>query len=52
MADQLKLLNSRSPAAGAGDLGSPISLYLAAAGVGTLGRPMSMSLAPATSSLG
>jgi molybdopterin/thiamine biosynthesis adenylyltransferase/rhodanese-related sulfurtransferase len=34
---QLKLLNSRILLIGAGGLGSPASLYLAAAGVGTLG---------------
>jgi len=33
---QLKLLNSRILLIGAGGLGSPASLYLAAAGVGTL----------------
>jgi sulfur-carrier protein adenylyltransferase/sulfurtransferase len=37
MAGQLKLLNSRVLCIGAGGLGSPISLYLAAAGVGTIG---------------
>src|SRR6266571_904350 len=37
MAGQLKLLNSKVLCIGAGGLGSPISLYLAAAGVGTLG---------------
>lgn len=34
---QLKLLNSRILCVGAGGLGCPISLYLAAAGVGTIG---------------
>src|SRR5256714_14829857 len=37
MAGQLKLLTSKVLCIGAGGLGSPISLYLAAAGVGTLG---------------
>jgi sulfur-carrier protein adenylyltransferase/sulfurtransferase len=37
MAGQLKLLNAKVLCIGAGGLGSPISLYLAAAGVGTLG---------------
>ena len=34
---QIKLLDSRMLLIGAGGLGSPASLYLAAAGVGTLG---------------
>ncbi|NPA73766.1 MAG: HesA/MoeB/ThiF family protein [Epsilonproteobacteria bacterium] len=34
---QLKLLNSKVLIVGAGGLGSPIALYLAAAGVGTIG---------------
>jgi molybdopterin/thiamine biosynthesis adenylyltransferase/rhodanese-related sulfurtransferase len=34
---QLRLLQSRALLVGAGGLGSPVSLYLAAAGVGTLG---------------
>src|SRR5688572_22838146 len=37
MEGQLKLLNARVLCIGAGGLGSPISLYLAAAGVGTIG---------------
>src|SRR6266480_7540020 len=37
MAGQLKLLNSKVLCIGAGGLGSPISLYLAAGGVGTIG---------------
>ena len=36
-AGQLKLLNAKVLCIGAGGLGSPISLYLAAAGVGTIG---------------
>ncbi|MCX7726063.1 MAG: HesA/MoeB/ThiF family protein [Chitinispirillaceae bacterium] len=34
---QLKLMNSKILVIGAGGLGSPISLYLAAAGIGTIG---------------
>src|ERR1700685_3140842 len=34
---QIKLLNARILCIGAGGLGCPISLYLAAAGVGTIG---------------
>src|SRR5213075_3481363 len=37
MAGQLKLLNAKILCIGAGGLGCPISLYLAAAGVGTIG---------------
>src|ERR1700757_3425311 len=37
MEGQLKLINARVLCIGAGGLGSPISLYLAAAGVGTIG---------------
>lgn len=37
MAGQIKLLNSKILCIGAGGLGSPIALYLAAAGVGTIG---------------
>src|SRR5207237_9499879 len=37
MAGQLKLLNAKVLCIGAGGLGSPISLYLAAAGMGTIG---------------
>jgi sulfur-carrier protein adenylyltransferase/sulfurtransferase len=37
MEGQLKLLNSKILCIGAGGLGCPISLYLAAAGVGTIG---------------
>jgi len=34
---QLKLLNSKVAVIGAGGVGCPLALYLAAAGVGTLG---------------
>src|SRR5712671_7462074 len=37
VAGQLKLLNAKVLCIGAGGLGCPISLYLAAAGVGTIG---------------
>src|SRR5450432_4278483 len=37
MEGQKKLLNAKVLCIGAGGLGSPISLYLAAAGVGTIG---------------
>jgi adenylyltransferase/sulfurtransferase len=37
IAGQLKLINAKVLCIGAGGLGSPISLYLAAAGVGTIG---------------
>jgi adenylyltransferase/sulfurtransferase len=37
MAGQIKLLNAKVLCIGAGGLGCPISLYLAAAGVGTIG---------------
>ena len=37
MAGQLKLINAKVLCIGAGGLGCPISLYLAAAGVGTIG---------------
>src|SRR5271168_1645140 len=37
MEGQLKLANAKVLCIGAGGLGSPISLYLAAAGVGTIG---------------
>src|SRR3954466_9705137 len=37
MEGQLKLLNAKVLCIGAGGLGCPISLYLAAAGVGTIG---------------
>lgn len=36
-AGQLKLLNSRVLVVGAGGIGSPVALYLAAAGIGTIG---------------
>src|ERR1700678_3951362 len=37
MEGQLKLINAKVLCIGAGGLGCPISLYLAAAGVGTIG---------------
>jgi hypothetical protein len=47
-AGQLKLLNAKVLCIGAGALGSPVALYLAAAGVGTLGgrRPALAGRAP------
>ncbi|HLJ58588.1 MAG TPA: ThiF family adenylyltransferase, partial [bacterium] len=36
IAGQARLLNSKVLAIGAGGLGSPVALYLAAAGVGTI----------------
>ena len=41
---QKKLLNASVLIIGAGGLGAPAAMYLAAAGVGTIGIPMRMKL--------